>query len=246
MSKTLRARTHTSIACESCKKRRRKCSGEPAPCQPCLHFGTECVFELLNDKRRKSALLQASNESRICAAVLNHILESLQEDSSSEIGSIIAMARRGVTSKQITQSIYQRLQQSDDKKETGAVESLQSIPSPLSQDMGDTSSSGEWPEKEYDKFEVLSDVEIKKTPGQSPASQIFQALQDAAATSGTIRTADSDPEPIICGQSGLGIDSRTSVAREVSGPILANGFIRSARLSFDSYTSPRTIMPIYL
>ena len=46
-------KTRISSACFECKKRRRKCTGEK-PCQTCVDFQTECVYDPAMDRRSKS------------------------------------------------------------------------------------------------------------------------------------------------------------------------------------------------
>jgi hypothetical protein len=90
-----------SAACEACKKRRSKCTGEPTPCQLCNTLGTECVIDLALDMRRRTALQHARDESKFYRDTLNGLIDSIREDPSSVIDKLVENIRNGATSQEI-------------------------------------------------------------------------------------------------------------------------------------------------
>ncbi|KAL2829886.1 hypothetical protein BJY01DRAFT_121743 [Aspergillus pseudoustus] len=64
-------RSRQSIACITCQKKRKRCSGSP-PCDACEASGTQCVFDPSKDKRRKLNVQQAHETVSRLLDILQH------------------------------------------------------------------------------------------------------------------------------------------------------------------------------
>ncbi|OQV05896.1 hypothetical protein CLAIMM_10552, partial [Cladophialophora immunda] len=100
-------------ACESCKRRRSKCSGVPAPCKACLQSGIQCTFDPSLDGRRAG-----HREDREALFLQNRLLTALLQvvryRSSSQVEAVINCLRVDNPTHDIFATIQECLQQLDD------------------------------------------------------------------------------------------------------------------------------------
>lgn len=73
------ARSRVSSACEACKRRKTKCSGEPAPCNMCEILGTECVIDATLDMRRRVAMQKTIDNSRSYRESLEGLITCIRD-----------------------------------------------------------------------------------------------------------------------------------------------------------------------
>lgn len=93
-----------SAACEACKKRRSRCTGRP-PCQRCQNLGTECVFDLSLDMRRRAALQRTINESRLHQETLNGLIEGIRSGPSDHLDSLFQFIRSDASRDEVMNAI---------------------------------------------------------------------------------------------------------------------------------------------
>ncbi|KIW70914.1 hypothetical protein PV04_03144 [Phialophora macrospora] len=105
--------TRVGTACKSCKRRRSKCSGLPAPCKLCLQSGLECTFDPSLDGRRA-----CHREYREAFMLQNRILTSLVQvirfGSPSHREAVIECIRQDHSSGDIIDTIHESLQRPEE------------------------------------------------------------------------------------------------------------------------------------
>lgn len=102
-----RQRSHISIACQACKRRKSKCSGHPPPCHQCRVKQTVCDFQLDDDLRRRSTrhnfrackalsdFVQAANNGNL--RLSNALFHTIQQtDLSSNLAGVARMYAQAV------------------------------------------------------------------------------------------------------------------------------------------------------
>ncbi|KAI1607827.1 hypothetical protein EDD36DRAFT_118270 [Exophiala viscosa] len=62
-----------SVSCLACKKRKSKCSRQ-SPCDACYRHGTDCVYDVISDQRRKVAHARAVHDLQRCRHFLGGII----------------------------------------------------------------------------------------------------------------------------------------------------------------------------
>ena len=103
-NKAIEKSTRISHACELCREKRARCTGERPTCQRCIKLGVECRYGLAkNDKRRKEI---DDLQSRITGyeSLLNSLASSLDDDARERISS--AMRADSIRSDSPTRSEY--------------------------------------------------------------------------------------------------------------------------------------------
>lgn len=100
-----------SAACEACKKRKTKCSGQPPPCQMCEQLDTPCVIDLALDMRRRTALQRTIEESRVFQDTLNGIISILRSGDGSEIQDLITRIQHTTDDEDLSETLQIKLQE---------------------------------------------------------------------------------------------------------------------------------------
>ncbi|KAI9750704.1 MAG: hypothetical protein M4579_006352 [Chaenotheca gracillima] len=83
-----------STACLSCKKSKRKCSGGPPPCAPCIQRKLECVFDLGRDKRRKVAVKRTHDELEYHKDLLQGLMATIRSSKTASTDRLIDLIRQ--------------------------------------------------------------------------------------------------------------------------------------------------------
>ncbi|GAB7347559.1 hypothetical protein MBLNU459_g4449t1 [Dothideomycetes sp. NU459] len=97
--KPRKSRTQVAIACQSCRKRRAKCSGS-SPCTKCTEEKRECIFD------GKRGLQQRNQDLRTREKALSKVFNILRDgNSSSSIAAIQQLAREDSDIESFTESI---------------------------------------------------------------------------------------------------------------------------------------------
>ncbi|KAJ9502985.1 hypothetical protein H2202_001137 [Exophiala xenobiotica] len=84
---TRAATKHTSRACTSCRRRRRKCDGDQGggKCSECIKHGFECILDADTDMRRKMHREKARKDQRL----LHQVLTTLRQRSDSRAQTLL-------------------------------------------------------------------------------------------------------------------------------------------------------------
>lgn len=67
-------RKKARTACESCKKRKAKCSGQPSPCHACDSLGLDCVFDITKDGRMTFVRNQHKVQVEVLQETISHLV----------------------------------------------------------------------------------------------------------------------------------------------------------------------------
>ncbi|KAK5310004.1 hypothetical protein LTR93_012129, partial [Exophiala xenobiotica] len=86
--------TRTGSACQSCKKRKTKCTGRPGPCANCSKTGTYCHFDLRLDGRRKHAY-EATDIHYRQQFILDALLRSIKYNDADLVQRFVEAIRLG-------------------------------------------------------------------------------------------------------------------------------------------------------
>ncbi|KAK5243158.1 hypothetical protein LTS06_011006 [Exophiala xenobiotica] len=86
--------TRTGSACQSCKKRKTKCTGQPGPCANCSKTGTYCHFDMKLDGRRKHAY-EATDIHYRQQFILDSLLRSIKYNDADLVQRLLEAIRVG-------------------------------------------------------------------------------------------------------------------------------------------------------
>ncbi|KAL4801633.1 hypothetical protein BDV18DRAFT_70508 [Aspergillus unguis] len=85
-------RTKRSTACTACQVRKSKCSGS-SPCQKCIATGSNCVFVIGLDRRRKCAQKHAEQELKKAHSLLGNIINAFDAGDTTELTFLLSTAK---------------------------------------------------------------------------------------------------------------------------------------------------------
>ncbi|KIW59589.1 hypothetical protein PV05_04031 [Exophiala xenobiotica] len=84
----------TGSACQSCKKRKTKCTGQPGPCANCSKTGTYCHFDMKLDGRRKHSY-EATDIHYRQQFILDALLRSIKYNDADLVQRLVEAIRLG-------------------------------------------------------------------------------------------------------------------------------------------------------
>ncbi|KAL4888270.1 hypothetical protein BDV59DRAFT_188862 [Aspergillus ambiguus] len=99
-----KSKRRAPMACLSCKKLKRKCSGYPT-CDTCRVYKQQCIFDSTSDRRRRVAEKQTAAELCFYRTMLNDLIKILRAKDKSLGSNLLQIIRKDTSMRQIREAM---------------------------------------------------------------------------------------------------------------------------------------------